>query len=250
MFSITGSGTIVTGTLISGCISKDENLEILPLKKDIKVRRIQVHNNTCETAFAGQRTALNIYGIDKDEIYRGCVVASKNSIDVCEMFDVKLNVLNSSKRIIKNGMQVHFFTSTTQVLANVFLLDKEELTAGDEGFAQIRTDKKIAVKSTDKLIIRFYSPLETIGGGHVLLTNTTKRKRFDETKISELRNLEFGSAEDIINHYLDQYYKPILTIDNIIQKSKFNEEELTGALKEMKNNGKIIEYNFAKEKII
>ena len=114
VFSITGSGTIVTGTLISGSISKDENLEILPLKKDIKVRSIQVHNNSCETSFAGQRTAINIYGIDKDEIYRGCVIASKNSIDVCDMFDVKLNVLNSSKRIIKNGMHVHFFTSTTR----------------------------------------------------------------------------------------------------------------------------------------
>ena len=250
MFSITGSGTIVTGTLISGSISKDENLEILPLKKDIKVRSIQVHNNSCETSFAGQRTAINIYGIDKDEIYRGCVIASKNSIDVCEMFDVKLNVLNSSKRIIKNGMQVHFFTSTAQVLAKIFLLDKEELKAGEEGFAQIRTDKKIAIKSTDKFIIRFYSPLETIAGGSVLLTNTTKSKRFDDTKISELRNLESGSAEDILNHYLNQYNKPILKINDIAQKSKFNEEELTDALKEMKNNGKVIEYNFAKEKII
>lgn len=250
VFSITGSGTIVTGTLISGSISKDENLEILPLKKDIKVRSIQVHNNSCETSFAGQRTAINIYGIDKDEIYRGCVIASKNSIDVCDMFDVKLNVLDSSKRIIKNGMQVHFFTSTTQVLAKIFLLDKEELKAGEEGFAQIRTDKKIAIKSTDKFIVRFYSPLETIAGGSVLLTNTTKSKRFDETKISELRNLESGSAEDILNHYLDQYNKPILKISDIAQKSKFNEEELTDALTEMKNKGQVIEYEFAKEKII
>ena len=155
-FSISGFGTIVTGTLISGSIKKDDELEIYPTGKKVKIRSIQVHGKDVKECFAGQRSAINISNLKKDEIKRGYVLAPPNSLEDTMMLDVKLNVLNSSERILSNRCRLHLFTGTSEVLCRAVLLDTEEAAPGDSCYAQLRLEEKIAVRRGDKFIVRFY----------------------------------------------------------------------------------------------
>ena len=185
VFSISGFGTIVTGTLISGRIRKEDQLEIYPVNKTCKIRSIQVHGRDAEECFAGQRVAINLSNIKKSEIRRGCVLAPVNSMKNTMMLDVRLRVLPSSNRVIDNRTRLHLFTGTSEVLCRAVLLDKEEIGPGESGLAQLRLEEEIAVRRGDRFIVRFYSPMETIGGGVVIEANPAKKKRFDERAISE-----------------------------------------------------------------
>ena len=123
--------------------------------------------------FAGQRSAINISNLKRDEIKRGYVLAPPNSLEDTMMLDVKLNVLNSSNRILSNRCRLHLFTGTSEVLCTSVILDVEEAGPGDCCYAQLRLEEKIAVRRGDKFIVRFYSPLETVEG----TTGRSKKKR-------------------------------------------------------------------------
>ena len=145
-FSISGFGTIVTGTLISGRIRKEDQLEIYPVDKTCKIRSIQVHGKDAEECFAGQRVAINLSNIKKNEIHRGCVLAPVNSMKNTMMLDVRLRVLPSSNRVIDNRTRLHLFTGTSEVLCRAVLLDKDEIGPGESGLAQLRLEGEIAVR--------------------------------------------------------------------------------------------------------
>ena len=164
-FSITGFGTVITGTLISGILKKGDEVEIYPVNKLCKIRNIQVHSSDAEKAYAGQRTAINLTNIKKTDIYRGCVIAPVNSMKNTMMLDVKLNMLKSTRRSVINRSRLHLYTGTSEILCRVVLLDRDELSAGESCYAQLRLEEEIAVRRGDKFIVRFYSPLETVGGG-------------------------------------------------------------------------------------
>ncbi|SFJ73448.1 selenocysteine-specific elongation factor SelB/translation elongation factor TU,TIGR00485, partial [Terrisporobacter glycolicus] len=197
-FSISGFGTIVTGTLISGSIKKDDELEIYPTGQKAKIRSIQVHGKDVKECFAGQRSAINISNLKKDEIKRGYVLAPPNSMEDTMMLDVKLNVLNSSERILSNRCRLHLFTGTSEVLCRAVLLDVQEAAPGDSCYAQLRLEEKIAVRRGDKFIVRFYSPLETVGGGVILDANPTKKTPFNNAQLEEIKRKEEGSHSDIV----------------------------------------------------
>jgi selenocysteine-specific elongation factor SelB len=131
VFSMTGFGTVITGTLISGILNKGDEVEIYPVNKLCRIRNIQVHSSDVEKAYAGQRTAINLSNIKKTDIYRGCVIAPVNSMRNTKMLDVKLNLLKDSKRVVINRSRLHFYTGTSEILARVVLLDRDELTPGE-----------------------------------------------------------------------------------------------------------------------
>ena len=168
VFSMPGFGTVVTGTLLSGSISKNDTLEVFPIGKECKIRNIQVHETNQDKCEAGQRVALNISNIHKDELHRGCVIAPVGSMENSRLMDVKLTVLKDSNRNIKNRDRLHLFTGTSEILCRAILLDKDELVPGETGLAQLLLEEELATKRGDRFIVRFYSPLETIGGGIVL----------------------------------------------------------------------------------
>lgn len=250
VFTIKGSGTVVTGTLISGQIKQGEELEIFPVGKKSKIRSVQVHNSSTDIAYAGQRVALNLAGIEKNEIYRGCVVAQTNSIIPTDIIDVRLSVLKSSKRSIENGSRVHFFSGTSEVLAKVFLLDAEKLNAGEDGLAQLRLDKKIAIRRGDKFVVRFYSPLETIGGGQVIEANTKKVKRFDEAVLNNLANLESGSIEDNILSYIEAQPQPVLSVEELAKLSANNVDEIKKMVDAFSEQNLVCVYKLNNQKIV
>ena len=129
-----------------------------------------------DKCYAGQRVAINISNMKKSEIHRGCVLAPPNNMKNTMLLDVKMNVLPSSMRILTNHTRLHLFTGTSEILCRAVLLDKDEIVQGESGYVQLRLEGEKLPRRGDKFIVRFYSPMETIGGGVVLEPNPTKRK--------------------------------------------------------------------------
>ena len=215
VFSIPGFGTIVTGTLISGTIKEGDKVMIYPQKLESRVRTIQVHDISVGVAEAGQRVAMNLAGIKLEEITRGDVVAAINSMEPTFMFDARLELLKDAERSISNRDRLRIYHGSAEVFGRVVLLDREELVPGESAFVQIRLEEEIACLKDDRFVIRFYSPMITIGGGTILDPNPPKRKRFKEEIIEELMIKEKGNLEDIIEQLimrLSEFYPDAASI--------------------------------------
>jgi len=238
-FSISGFGTVITGTLISGTLKKGDEVEIFPVNKISKIRNIQVHSKDEDFAYAGQRTAINLSNVKKNDIYRGCVIAPVNSMKNTMMLDVKINLLKKTRRIVENRSRVHLYTGTSEILCRVVLLDRDELTPGESCYAQLRLEEEIAVRRGDKFIIRFYSPMETIGGGEIIEPVPTKRKRFDENLIEELKIKEKGSNTDVIEKIINENSKIIPSVSEIAKITALSEEEINKNIEILEEQDKI-----------
>ncbi|WP_313340697.1 selenocysteine-specific translation elongation factor [Sedimentibacter sp.] len=250
VFSITGFGTVITGTLISGMLKKGDEVEIYPVNKICKIRNIQVHSNDANEAYAGQRTAINLSNIKKSEIYRGCVIAPKNSMKNTMMLDVKLSILKSSRRIVENRSRLHLYTGTSEILCRVVLLDRDELSPGESCYAQLRLEEEIAVRRKDKFIVRFYSPMETIGGGEIIEPVPLKKKRFDDLLIEELKVKEKGSSSDVIEKIITENSKNVPAISDIAKITALSEEEINLSVEILEEEEKITVFSFKSDKYL
>lgn len=245
-FSLSGFGTIITGTLVSGTITKEDTLEMYPIGKECKIRSIQVHGEDKAACFAGQRVAINLSNVKKKEIERGCVLAPKNSMKNTDLLDVKLNVLDSSMRVLTNHTRLHFFTGTSEILCRAVLLDKEEIGPGESGYVQLRLEEEVAVRRGDKFVVRFYSPMETIGGGVVLEPNPRVKKRFQEQTIEELKRKESGSTADVIEMHVKSHADTAITVTELAKMTALSAEEVQMDVEELVTQG--IVHTFAMRK--
>ena len=249
-FTISGFGTVITGTLISGQIKKGDELEIYPINKICKVRNIQVHNLDVDSCYAGQRAAINLSNIKKSELYRGCVIAPINSMKNTMMLDVKINLLKSSKRIVENRSRVHLYTGTSEVLCRIVLLDKEQLTPGESCYAQLRLEEEVAVRRGDKFIIRFYSPMETIGGGEIIEPVPNKKNRADDNLIEGLRVKEKGSHTDVIENIIKENSTIIPSINELAKITAMSIDEINSNVLELEKENKITIFKLKNENYI
>lgn len=192
VFTMKGFGTVVTGTLASGKVTTGEEVEIFPVGLRARVRGIQVHNRAVETAESGQRTAINLQGIDRVVIERGYVLAGPDSLFASQRLDCVYRHLAGAERKLKNRTLVRFHTGTSEVMARLILLDQDELEPGGEGFAQLVLDAPLATVAGDRFVVRGYSPVTTIGGGVIVDPLTVKHKRFSESIHEEFRHLSSG----------------------------------------------------------
>lgn len=250
VFSITGFGTVITGTLISGTLKKGDEVEIYPVNKICKVRNIQVHSLDAEKAFAGQRTAINLSNIKKTDIYRGCVIAPVNSMKNTMMLDVKLRLLKNSRRIVENRSRLHLYTGTSEILCRVVLLDRDELSPGESCYAQLRLEEEIAVRRGDKFIVRFYSPMETVGGGEILEPVPLKKKRFDDKLIEELKVKEKGSSTDVIEKIIRENSKNVPTVADIAKITALAEDEINNSVEILEEEEKITSFSLKNDKYL
>ncbi len=193
-FVMKGFGTVVTGTLLSGRIDKDSEVEIYPLGRRVRVRGIEVHNADAQTALAGQRTAVNLPGLEAKEISRGMVLAPPGIFKATGRLDCKLNLLPDA-RTLKNCARVHFHCNTSETLAEVVLLDRKDLPPGTSSFAQLRLSEPGVFMPGDRFIIRQFSPVTTIGGGTVLDNQPERRRVRDSSVVPLLDALEKGGAQ-------------------------------------------------------
>ena len=247
VFTLSGFGTIITGTLVSGTIHKEDTLEMYPVGKECKIRNIQVHGTDRDVCYAGQRVAINLSNVKKKEIARGCVLAPKNSMKNTDLLDVKLNVLDSSMRVLTNHSRLHFFTGTSEILCRAVLLDKEEIGPGESGYVQLRLEEEIAVRRGDKFVVRFYSPMETIGGGVILEPNPGVKKRFHQDVIDELKRKESGSVADVIELHIREHGKTLITLAELAKMTALSEQEIKEAAEELKSQGQIQEFQLKKD---
>ena len=176
VFSLKGFGTVVTGTLLDGSLGLDYDAMLYPRAERIKIRGIQVHGQEVSEAVPGQRVAVNLPGIGKEQISRGEILATAGSMEGTMIADVRLQLLKSGQRSLKSGTRVHLYHGAAELVCKIILFDREVLKPGEEAVVQLRMEQVTAMKAGDHFVIRFYSPVETIGGGVVLNPNGVKRK--------------------------------------------------------------------------
>ena len=246
-FTLSGFGTIITGTLISGTITREDVLEMYPIGKECKIRNIQVHGQNQDKCYAGQRVAINLSNVKKKEIRRGCVLAPKNSMKNTDLLDVKMNVLEDSMRILTNHERLHLYTGTSEILCRAVLLDKEQIGPGEEGLVQLRLEEEIAVKRGDRFVVRFYSPMETIGGGIVLEPNPVRKKRFDAQAIEELKKKESGSLGDVMELQIKEHGDTMITLAELAKVMAHSVDELKEYLEELEESGTIFVFPMKKD---
>ena len=246
-FTLSGFGTIITGTLISGTITREDVLEMYPIGKECKIRNIQVHGQNQDKCYAGQRVAINLSNVKKKEIRRGCVLAPKNSMKNTDLLDVKLKVLEDSMRILTNHERLHLYTGTSEILCRAVLLDKEQIGPGEEGLVQLRLEEEIAGKRGDRFVVRFYSPMETIGGGIVLEPNPVRKKRFDAQAIEELKKKESGSLGDVMELQIKEHGDTMITLAELAKVMAHSVDELKEYLEELEESGTIFVFPMKKD---
>ena len=246
-FTLSGFGTIITGTLISGTITREDVLEMYPIGKECKIRNIQVHGQNQDKCYAGQRVAINLSNVKKKEIRRGCVLAPKNSMKNTDLLDVKLKVLEDSMRILTNHERLHLYTGTSEILCRAVLLDKEQIGPGEEGLVQLRLEEEIAVKRGDRFVVRFYSPMETIGGGIVLEPNPVRKKRFYAQAIEELKKKESGSLGDVMELQIKEHGDTMITLAELAKVMAHSVDELKEYLEELEESGTIFVFPMKKD---
>jgi len=190
-FSVKGFGAVVTGTLIAGEISEADELEILPNGKKVRVRGLQTHGKSVKTAHAGQRTAVNLGGVEHAAIVRGMVLCEKNTLRPTQIFDAEIEVLKNAKKGLKSRRRVRVHIGTIEALARVQVLNERgEIEPGKKDFVQLRLEIPVVTIPNERFIIRSYSPQMTIAGGKVLDNSAVKHPRKDAANIRKyLRNL-------------------------------------------------------------
>ena len=241
VFSVDGFGTVVTGTLIEGSMHEGDPAELVPSGVQTRIRNLQVHGKDVTTAYAGQRVAVNLAGLKKSDISRGDSVARPDSVRTSRMLDVRLQNLRSSHRVIQNDTQVHLYHGATVLLAKVVLLGQDELVPGQSCYAQLRLSEPIATKNGDRFVIRFFSPLETIGGGVILDDCPQRHKRSDAGVIEALRIKESGSGSDHALQVLVEFGTQLPTADDLAAKLRCDEAEAAGHLHDLCGRGRAVE---------
>ena len=238
VFTMQGYGTVVTGTLMDGSVSTGDEILVYPEGTKAKIRGIQTYGKDTDTALAGQRTAINLSGIDKDELKRGDVLAYKGSAVSTLMLDVKLKIFNSADKTVLNNSRVHLYTGASEALSKVILLDRETLSAGEECYAQLRLEDPIAVRRGDRFIIRFYSPMISIGGGRIIDALPAKHKRNKEEVLAGMKVLDSGSIEDIVLAKAGE--RRFIKQDEMAEELGLLKSEINEAAEKEIKNGRLI----------
>ncbi len=200
IFTLPGAGVVVTGTCWGGAVKVGDKLEVLPGNATVRVREVQVHGKKASRGASGQRLALALHGIKKDEIQRGYQIAAAGAARPSRRLDVRVNMMAHYQGILKNRQRLHIHHAGREVLGRIVLLDEKEL-GGDggprTGLAQLHLEDELVAMRDDRLVLRFYSPVTSIAGGVVLDPQPGRHKRFEEKALEILDVLESGDPAEL-----------------------------------------------------
>jgi selenocysteine-specific elongation factor len=232
VFTMKGFGTVVTGTLISGTIRRDEELEVFPTGRTVRVRGVQVHGQSADAAFAGQRTASNLAGASTEDLSRGMTLAPVATFATTRRVDVRLSLLSSAPRPLKSRTRVHFHSNTMETVAEIALHAVKQLAPGADAFARLKLPEPALLLPGDRFIIRQFSPVVTIGGGVVLDPAPIPRMpRLEEF----LRTVDAASPEPILRARIERRGHAGIAISRLIAETGWRklllETELAQAVK-------------------
>ncbi len=235
-FTISGFGTVITGTLNSGRIRTGDSLEILPAEVSARVREIQAHDQQVTEVVAGQRVALNLSGVTRDQVPRGSVIGTPGLFRASQRIDVKLQLLKNAPRAIKFRDPVHLHLGTGRSVAKVVLLDRDEMAPGEEALVQMTLDHPLLAHRGDRFIIRSYSPMVTIGGGMVIDAEPQKHKRFRDEVTQRLHDLSSGDLGFWLQK-LDEL--EVARIKDLEKQTGTGREQLLQGLEKLKDSGQV-----------
>ena len=236
-----GFGTVVPGTLTEGAVRVGDAVELVPSGLQSRVRTLQVHGESVDAAYAGQRAALNLTNLQKTEVHRGDAAVRPGSVRPSRMLDVRLRCLRSAKRTVLNGSQVHLYHGTSVHLAKAVLLERDELRPGESCLAQLRLTEPMAVKQGDRFVIRFYSPVETIGGGTVLDPRPLRHKRHDPAVLDNLILREQGSGSQRLLQAAEEFGVSLPDSSQLAERSGLDTGTAVSLLADLLNQGKLAE---------
>jgi len=240
VFTLKGFGTVITGTAISGKISIEDPLEILPANIKTKVRGLHSHGRAIPSAYAGQRVAINLQAVEKELLRRGDVAVTPSSFRQTRTIDIFLELLRNAP-VMQNKSLVHFYSGTAETIARIILYGRDELKQGDSCYGQLRLKDPVVVVSGDRYIIRRFSPLETLGGGEILDPSPVKRRRKDG--IEDLRRLHTGSLEQKISLKIERAGVRGVSVDSLNGWINADLKGVSASCDKLKRSGEIIQYD-------
>jgi selenocysteine-specific elongation factor len=240
VFTMKGFGTVVTGTLISGAVSAGEDVVFLPGEKRGRLRGIQVHGELVDASSAGTRTALNIQGLDRDEIHRGQTAVRPGSLEPSLMLDVSMNLLTSAPRLLKNRDRVRFHLYTGEVMTRAVVLDGEQIEPGSGGLVQLRLEEPVVALPGDRFVVRSYSPMTTIGGGSILDPLPRKHRRNRPPVLEQLKRLKSDDSVEKIITILDEASDRGVTARELGIRTGLGLSEAVRILDEMAEDGSVV----------
>jgi len=226
-FAVKGFGTVVTGTLIAGLIATGDEVELLPEKKVLRVRGVQTAGHSVEQAHAGQRTAVNLSGIEHSALERGMVLAAPGRFAKTRRIDARLELLPNAPPL-KHRARVHFHAGTAESIAEMLLYEKKALLPGESALVQLRLSSEAVAVRLDRFIVRQFSPVITIGGGTVLDALAKRPSKKDTARVKFLETLERGSREEILRAMVERNSFGI-GIDEVIPRTGWMEAEVREA---------------------
>ncbi len=241
VFTMTGFGTVVTGTLLSGEIAVGDELELLPSGREGRVRGIQAHGSKVEKGLAGQRLAVNVQGVALDEVRRGDVVVPRNLFQTTRAVDVRLDHLSTAPRELKHRTSVQLHSATYEVQAQIILLDRDSIQPGDSTYAQLRLAEPVLLNSGDSYILRIASPATTIGGGVVLDPFPPRRRRRSEEAVMLLESLESQEHQRVCALIIGQSKLSGLSFEDILLRSGISRKAAETALAALLGTGDILQ---------
>ena len=234
VFSMKGFGTVITGTLISGQVSVGQDIMVFPRKITSKVRGLQVHSSSVETAVAGTRTAINFQGLDREAVFRGDILSTPGALIESYMVDAQFHYLKSNAKPAKARTRVRFHSGTSEILGYMVLLDRETLLPGDTAPVQFRLESPVCCIKDDRYVVRSYSPVRTIGGGDILNPASQKYKAKETAIIEGLHDLaEQEDDEKTIAFFLSIKGYSGLSLNELRVMTNVPDKKLTAALQKM-----------------
>jgi selenocysteine-specific elongation factor len=239
VFSMKGFGTVVTGTLVAGTIRREDELEVFPTGKRVRVRGVQVHGESAEAAVAGQRTALNLAGASLEDLSRGMTLAPPGTFETTRRADVRLHLLPSAPHPLKDRARVHFHSYTMETVAEVVLTEhaRAPLKPGEEAFARLKLPESALLLPGDQFIIRQFSPVVTIGGGVVLDAAPLPRGRGDA---GFLKKLAGGDGQAILEARIARRQQEGATVSRLVAETGWTANAIASHLAQAVNAGTVV----------
>lgn len=240
VFTIRGFGTVVTGTLWSGSLAVGDEVAILPKDLHSRVRRLQVHNENMERASAGQRAAVNLPGLETEQIERGDLLCLPDTLRVSTSLEATLALLPDAPRSVANRTRVRFHLGTAEILARVIILDREKVNPGEEAYVHLRLERPTAAMLHDRYVLRSYSPATTIGGGIILDPCPPPKRRRRPEVVAHLKILEQGSSRDRLLELLKSSSTFPLTLSTLRSVASLDAESLAEHMQQLLAEGRVI----------
>jgi selenocysteine-specific elongation factor len=240
VFTVRGFGTVVTGTLTAGRLALDDRVEVYPRSVQSKVRGLQVHGRAVPTAQAGQRTAVNLQGVDRAAVERGDVLAPAGALVATTAVDATVELIADAPRPLRMRERVRFHVGTQEVMARVLLVGQAELPQGQASYGRFRLEAPVVALPGDRYVIRTYSPIVTIGGGTLLDVAPPRFKRKAPALRAHLELLAGGAPAQVVEEHLKQAGAAGARLGDLLARTPFGPERLRALLDELQRAGAIV----------